>query len=178
MSMAGRAFAAPITITNAGFETGDFTGRTTTPAASGSLFGVSTANPHSGSFAAFFGGTSTGFYDSISQTLTTTLGSLITVSFWLANNGGPNNNFQALWDGNVLFSLLNSVPFAYTLESFNVTAAGSSSLLTFRSYQVPAFFYLDDISANTVPEPATLTLTAFGLAGVAARLRRRRNLQS
>lgn len=42
-------------VTNGGFETGDFTRWTQTPAPSGSDFNVSTTNPHTGNDVASFG---------------------------------------------------------------------------------------------------------------------------
>jgi len=183
ISMAGRAHAGPITITNPGFETGGFTGWTTTPAASGSAFNVVSGFPHSGQYSALFTGNTAGSYDAISQTLTTTPGDLVDVTFWL-ENGGPasSSDFQALWNGVVVFDTLNADHFPYTLESFIVPATSSSSTLTFRAYYLRSFdFFLDDVSATespaAVPEPASLTLTGLGLFAIAAQLRRRRTLR-
>jgi hypothetical protein len=78
----------PNLIVNGGFETGDFTGWTTTPAASGSFFGVvNNGVPflHSGNYAAMFHGETEDSFDSISQTLATVPGLTYTVDFWLSN---------------------------------------------------------------------------------------------
>ena len=176
ISMAGRAHAGPITITNPGFETVNFSGWTTTPIEA--LFGVRDFSPHSGILSAVFGESTVGSYDAISQTLTTTPGDVVDVTFWLQNEDGGTNDFQALWNGAVVFDRLNAGAFPYTLQSFIVPATSSSSTLTFRAYNQASFFYLDDVSATeslaAVPEPTSLTLMALGLAGLAARLRRRR----
>src|SRR5207249_4680252 len=80
-------------IVNGDFETGDLTGWTFTPAASGTFLGVVTLPPPDSTFGARFGATST-FFDSLSQTFATTPGELYDVSFFyqvgntvaLANN--------------------------------------------------------------------------------------------
>jgi len=173
LSAPGVVSATAIPVVNGGFETGSFAGWTTSAAGSGSLFGVD-GNQFNGIAAAFFGGTTAGSYDSISQNLPTVAGQQIEVSFWLANNGGPDNNFQALWNGVVMTNVLNASPFGYTRMTFSTFATGPSSVLQFRAYQVPAFFFLDDVSASAVPEPATLALVGAGLAMVARHYRRRR----
>ena len=77
----------PNLIVNGGFETGDFTGWTTTHAASGSFLAVGHF-PHSGTFGAVFAGTTEDSFDSISQTLATLPGHTYLVDFWLENNPG------------------------------------------------------------------------------------------
>ena len=158
------ASASPITIANPGFETGDTTGWTFAAASQGSDFSVAADDPHSGVFAADFGATSIGFYDSISQNLTTTAGQSALVTFWLANDATPANDFQVLWNGSVVIDILNSNPFPYRLFSFIAPTPSSSSTLMFRGYQIPGFFHLDDVSAQTAPEPASLVLLGSGLA--------------
>lgn len=53
--VAGQARAGNL-IVNGGFETGNFSGWTTTPTSSGSNFFVDSRAPHTGSYDAFFGG--------------------------------------------------------------------------------------------------------------------------
>ena len=90
-------------VQNGGFETSTFSSWTATPASSGSIFGVSTTNPHTGIYAAYFGATGTQD-DSISQTLATVAGQSYTFSFWLAHpyaNSTPND-FTVSWNGTSL----------------------------------------------------------------------------
>src|SRR5262249_37315761 len=68
-------------IVNGDFETGDFTGWTTTPAATGSNFGVTTLPPAHDTLGAFFGATAADV-DSISQTFATTPGAFYIVTFF------------------------------------------------------------------------------------------------
>jgi len=175
LAMAGGASAIPVV--NPGFETGNFSGWTTIPAGSGSFFGVDGA-PHTGNNAAFFGGVTAGSYDMILQDLATTPGQSYTLRFWLANDGGTPSSFQALWGGSTVVNVTNSAGFDYTLFSANVTATSATTQLKFQSYQVPAFFFLDDISVDATavaPEPSALVGGALGALVLVAYARRRRN---
>jgi hypothetical protein len=172
--LAGSApLAGAVPIANPGFETGDFTDWNPVPDAFGSLFFVLAGGGHSGTYGAFFGGATPGF-DSISQSFATTPGLTYEVSFWLRNFPlSEPSDFRALWDGGVQFDDLNPPAFAYTLQTFDVVATGTSSTLTFASYQVPSFFALDDVAVNSVPEPASVVLVGAGLLGLAWRARRK-----
>lgn len=81
----------------------------------------------------------------ITQTIPTTAGASYTVSFWLTNMGGSPNRFQALWEGAVIYELLNSAPFAYMPVSLpgNVASADGSDL-TFCFFQAPSYWGFDD----------------------------------
>src|SRR5215469_17261767 len=90
-------------IVNGDFETGNFTGWTVTPAASGSIIFVNLGPGPDTTFGAFFGATGTTF-DSISQTFATTPGASYTLNFFyqVTNLGAPipaNNGFDVLWNG-------------------------------------------------------------------------------
>src|SRR5436309_2150043 len=96
-------------ITNPGFETGNFSGWTTTPASSGSDFFVD-LNPHSGTYAAWFGATGSDF-DTISQTFATTAGVFYDLTFWLANLNQfqtPDNEFKVTFGGVTVLDLIDA----------------------------------------------------------------------
>ncbi|NTU43351.1 MAG: PEP-CTERM sorting domain-containing protein [Nitrospirales bacterium] len=157
--------AAANMVTNGGFETGDFTGWTITPAASGSFLDVDSNWPHSGVYGAFFGA-----YDyqddSISQTISTVPGQSYTFDFWISNLEYGNDHFQAFWDGASVLDLFDSPAFDYTYYSFIETASGPSTTIQFSSYDIVYYYDLDDVSVNPVPEPSAFILFGTGMAGV------------
>jgi hypothetical protein len=146
-------------VTNGGFETGTFSGWTTIPASSGSDFGITTSPTHSGTHAAEFGDTVAGFYDTITQTLTTIPGQQYTFDYWLDNGGGPANGFRVMWGSTVVQNLVDSAAFGYTHFTFTVTATSTSTTISFAGYQLPSFFYLDDVSVTPIGGGLTTTFT-------------------
>jgi hypothetical protein len=166
-------------VANCGFESGDFTGWTQSPAAFGSDFFVSNGSLiNSGNFGAGFGATNPTFEDTISQTIPTIAGDAYKVSFFLENEGGPENKFTAMFGGTTLLSETNSDSFGYTEFTDAVVATGSSTTLSFAAFQAPSFFGLDDVSVlpvtpvTAVPEPASLVLIGAALFTLAVTRRR------
>jgi len=158
-------------------------------ATSGMDFGVDTSDPQSGANAAFFAGTSPGFYDTIQQTLTTTAGQFYTLSFWLDTSSDHSNaDFQVFWNGTMVYDDPAGTDAAHQFPYTQITigslqATAGSTLLSFEGYNVPAGDSFDSVcvssstdcgTASAVPEPVSFALTGFGLAALGfARFRRR-----
>lgn len=171
-------------ITNGSFETGDFSGWTVTPAATGSSFGVTNAvgpleGPESGSYYAYFGGEQ-GSFDAITQTLTTTPGHYYEISYWVtvtSGNNGTNQAFDLIWQGvaEPSFTNLSSTPptfLFYFNASFAIIATGTSSVFGFQGFDATGDVLLDNVVVTDigplVPEPASTALIPLGLAIAAA----------
>ena len=167
-------------ITNGDFETGDFSGWTTSidPV----WDGVDTLAPQAGTYAAFFGnptGTS-----AISQTLATAAGTTYNVLFWLMAEADPTgnsvpNSFSFEWDGAAgAPAIVNTGPFGYTQFQYQLVASSASTTLAFLFSDTPAFWDFDSVDvtavANAVPEPTSLALVLGALGGLLAVSRRPR----
>jgi hypothetical protein len=142
-------------IVNGGFEMGTFFGWT--QGGDLSFTNVNGVRPHSGSFAAQVGPTtSDGF---LTQTLTTTPGFTYVFDYWLDHGGGGTpNDFAATVNGvDIPGSVfVNDVTnFAYTEFSFTFTGTGLDTV-GFRFMEVPAYWYIDDVSVEGFTESTSL----------------------
>ena len=182
-----RASALPI-VADGGFETpavGPYTGSLgdgwTATAGTIPVFNVATGLgvPHTGSQMLYldFGSS----VNTVSQTLTTTIGQSYLISYWVADTNA--NSLSSSFGGVTLFSGLaptNGVGSAgnYVNYQFTQTASSTSTVLSFTGQYLVSGqgngTLLDDVSvtASSVPEPATFGFVGLGCAALLA-LRRK-----
>lgn len=175
------AFADQL-VTNGGFETGDFTGwnlagPVTTSAFASDYYGVDTLDAATGTYGAYLGSEFSALQ--LSQTLTLADSHSYTVSFSLANLGGPltgfNNAFSVKLGGVTVFTETNAPANNFTNYSFSFNTTSTfptSDLLLITSENDASYFSLDNVSVSTAtPEPATalLIIPALGLLALRRR---------
>jgi hypothetical protein len=137
-------------IVNGDFETGTFAGWTTTPAPTGSNFGVGPVPPAHDTLGAFFHATGPDF-DSISQTFVTTPGAFYDLSFFyqvVEPGSPPNNGFRVLFNNVVVFENLNAISGFGTFSFNHLQATGSMTTVEFQGRNVLGSDYLDDVSVT------------------------------
>lgn len=177
------AFADQL-VANGGFETGDFTGwhvavSGTAPTTPALFYGVDSQDAASGNYGAYLG---TEFQTlALSQYLTVQDNHDYTVSFSLANLGGPlsggfDNSFTVSIGGTTIFTESNAPESAYTNYSFSfdtTSTTPTSELLLITSENDASDFSFDNVSvATATPEPATVLLVVPAV-GFFAFLRRK-----
>jgi hypothetical protein len=134
-------------VANCGFETGDFTYWDQ----SGNLsFTFVAPVPFSGNFAAQFGpADDLGF---ISQLIPTEPGQSYDGGLFLRNAGRPNH-FQVYWNGDLLGDFVDLDDFDYTLVSgTGLIATDALTEIKLGFYNVPDFFFLDDVVVVPTPQ--------------------------
>jgi autotransporter-associated beta strand protein len=132
-------------VTNGGFESGNFSGWALSGNTAFTL--VSSSDSHGGAYDAWLG--PVGSDGHLTQNISTVAGQHYTLDFWLANDGGVQNDFSVSWNGTTLsphFVNLGSQP--YTEYQYDVIGGASSSALEFTFRQDPAYLHLDDISVT------------------------------
>jgi hypothetical protein len=130
-------------VANCGFETSDFTSWIQSGDLSYTSVNQGSPYAHSGAYGGVFG--PVGDLGFITQFLSTTAGQTYNLAFWLENTFAPNH-FQVIWDGNVVFDGTDLPDFLYSPMEFDgLVASGDSVELDFGFYNVPSFFYIDDI---------------------------------
>ena len=117
--------------------------------------------PVAGNYQAVFG--SIGLPAAISQTLPTSSSNVYDLSFWLANDDGPDNALTVTLGGNTILTLSNQQPFLWKFYEFNGLSVGDAAILEFSAYNTPGYFHIDAISFEEVPEPVSFCLFSTGV---------------
>lgn len=159
-------------VVNGGFETGDFTGWSTAPAAMGSDFGV-IGQPHTGDFAAVFSANESQ-NDEIFQSLVTEPGQDYILTYWIQNLGVGDDSLRVAFSG--AFDL--SAPVQTELENWievtvQFTATLPVSELRIGGYDNLSSFLIDDVSVVLVPTSGSAALALVAATFVLPGRRRR-----
>ncbi len=179
LASASSASAANLVV-NGGFETGDFSGWSSTGDTAGTT--VSWQVPHSGTWHADI--VPRIGYNHLEQSIQTIAGHTYDVSFYLLHPPFLfvpfNNAFSASFDSQNLLTFTNALGwYQYTHFTSSITASSNSTLLSFNS-ATEAYYELDDVAViditptGGVPEPASWALMIVGFGAAGAMIRRRK----
>jgi subtilase family serine protease len=152
-----------LAVGNGGFETGDFSDWTFAGDGYPTNFVADATDGlayiHSGEFAAVFGQPSN--LATVSQTVPTTEAQTYALSFWLDNPvGGNPNEFEAAWNGSLIFSQTNLPKMSWTNMEFVLTATAAATPVEFFFMNEPDAFGLDDVRVTAIVPPAFTSVTA------------------
>jgi hypothetical protein len=182
-AMAAHPARAQNLVLNPGFEdtvagAGNTSPDWTLAASSDTTYVEGESTAHSGVWAVDFAATdaASATQGTLSQAITTTPSTYYTVSFFLANEGGPHNTFLATFGGQTVLSLTDADAFGYTQYSATIRVTSAKSVLAFTAQQDPADFLLDDVSVEAGPLPLAgggLMSFSVAFAGFAVRRMRR-----
>jgi hypothetical protein len=116
---------------------------------------VDGSNPHSGSYAAYFGGLFD--RDDIYQNVPTIPGHTYHISYWVANGFtvGGYTEIRSSWGGTVLEDLFPNNAFPYQQHTFDVVATSTSTEFRIGGSQGVAYWYLDDVSVTDTTTSGT-----------------------
>ena len=168
-----RAVMAANLVQNPGFETGDLTNWYVT-GDPGNMH-VGSDDPHSGAYA--FDGSPTGGEGYVNQDFSGLGNNQYNLQFYIDQRNTNGNLFQVLWDGQLIYQLLNSGQTGYHVVQLNgLQASGGTETLSFGFIgSGQTAWSLDDVDLEQVgtPEPGSLVLMGSGVLGLAGVLRRR-----